>query len=54
MPVFDFSDAPDKKNPAECTYTTFQSSEPEASPEKRSNVRPLNLMRKTAPSVLIF
>ena len=31
MPVFDFSDAPDKKNPAECTYTTFQSSEPEAS-----------------------
>lgn len=34
MPVFDFSDAPDKKNPAECTYTTFQSSEPEASPEK--------------------
>ena len=34
MPVFDFSDAPDKKNPAECTYTTFQSSEPDASPEK--------------------
>ena len=34
MPVFDFNDAPDKKNPAECTYTTFQSSEPEASPEK--------------------
>ena len=34
MPVFDFSDAPDKKNPAECTYTTFHSSEPEASPEK--------------------
>ncbi len=34
MPVFDFSDAPDKKNPAECTYTTFQSSEPKASPEK--------------------
>ena len=75
MPVFDFNDAPDKKNPAECTYTTFQSSEPEASPEKpilildnsrkkwqhhscgmlpiRSNVRPLNFMRRTAPSVLI-
>ena len=34
MPVFDFSDAPDAKNPGECTYTTFQSSEPEASPEK--------------------
>lgn len=34
MPVFDFNDAPDKKNPAECTYTTFQSSEPEASPEE--------------------
>ncbi len=34
MPVFDFSDAPDAKNPSECTYTTFQSSEPEASPEK--------------------
>ena len=34
MPVFDFNDMPDKKNPAECTYTTFQSSEPEASVEK--------------------
>ena len=34
MPVFDFSDAPDAKNPGECTYTTFRSSEPEASPEK--------------------
>lgn len=34
MPVFDFSDAPDAKNPGECTYATFQSSEPEASPEK--------------------
>ena len=34
MPVFDFSDAPDAKNPGECTYTTFQSSEPEASPDK--------------------
>ena len=34
MPVFDFSDAPDAKNPGECMYTTFRSSEPEASPEK--------------------
>jgi ATP-dependent Lon protease len=25
MPVFDFKATPDKKNPAECTYTTFQS-----------------------------
>ncbi len=34
MPVFDFSDAPDRKNPAECTYTTFQSGERQATPEK--------------------
>ena len=34
MPVFDFSGAPASKENAECTYTTFLSSEPEASPEK--------------------
>ena len=46
MPVFDFSDAPDKKNPAECTYTTFQSSEPEASPEK------MKLLQRSHPASL--
>ena len=36
MPVFDFSGASDKKPgvQSECTYTTFQSSENETSPEK--------------------
>jgi len=34
MPVFDFKSAPDPKHPAQCTYTTFQSSESSASPEK--------------------
>ena len=36
MPVFDFSGASDKKPgvQSECTYTTFQSNEKEASPEK--------------------
>lgn len=34
MPVFDFRDATDRKNPAECTYETFRSNEPEATPEK--------------------
>ncbi len=34
MPVFDFSDTPDKKNPSECTYTTFRSNESTTSPEK--------------------
>ena len=33
MPVFDFSEAPDKKNYSECTYTTFASNEDTASPE---------------------
>ena len=33
MPVFDFSETPDKKNYSECTYTTFQSNEDTASPE---------------------
>ena len=34
MPVFDFSETPDSRTPAVCTYTTFQSSEPAATPEK--------------------
>lgn len=34
MPVFDFRDTPDTKNPAQCTYTVFRSNEPAASPEK--------------------
>lgn len=34
MPVFDFNNTPDKKAPAECTFTTFRSNEPAASPEK--------------------
>ena len=35
MPVFDFNHMPDEKNgQAVCTYTTFLSSEAEASPEK--------------------
>ena len=33
MPVFDFSSTPDSKNPSVCTYTTFQSSESNPSPE---------------------
>ena len=33
MPVFDFSETPDKKNYSECTYTTFPSNEDTASPE---------------------
>ena len=34
MPVFDFSNTPDDKNPSECTYTVFRSNESEASPER--------------------
>lgn len=34
MPVFDFSDTPEKKTDAECTYTTFRSNASAASPEK--------------------
>ncbi len=34
MPVFDFSGAPKENTRARCTYTTFQSSQPEATPEK--------------------
>ena len=34
MPVFDFSNTPDDKNFAECTYTTFLSNNNEPSPEK--------------------
>lgn len=34
MPVFDFKDTPDSKNPSECTYTTFRSNETIPSPEK--------------------
>ena len=33
MPVFDFSETPDKKNYSECTYTTFPSNEDTASSE---------------------
>lgn len=34
MPVFDFKSTPDNKNYSECTYTTFQSNDTIASPEK--------------------
>ena len=34
MPVFDFNETTDNKNSSEYTYTTFQSSESAASPEK--------------------
>lgn len=34
MPVFDFSNTPGKKEEAVCTYTTFDSNETKASPEK--------------------
>lgn len=34
MPVFDFNSTPDKNIPSQCTFTTFQSNEPAASPEK--------------------
>ena len=34
MPVFEFNSQPDEQARAVCTYTVFQSSEPEASPEK--------------------
>lgn len=34
MPVFDFNNTPDAKNPSECTYTTFLSNESSPSPEK--------------------
>ena len=34
MPVFDFRDTPDTKTGAVCTYTTFRSNEPSATPEK--------------------
>ena len=34
MPVFDFSEAPKDKKASECTYTTFQSSNPAASAEE--------------------
>ena len=34
MPVFDFSAAPEDSRQPECTYTTFQSNEETATPEK--------------------
>lgn len=34
MPVFDFNSTPEKGKTPECTYTTFQSNEDKASPEK--------------------
>ena len=34
MPVFDFNDAPVSKEKCVCTYTTFQSNEPDTTPEK--------------------
>ena len=34
MPVFDFNQTPEKGTTPECTYTTFQSNEDKASPEK--------------------
>lgn len=34
MPVFDFSGGTEEKTKTRCTYTTFASSQPEASPEK--------------------
>ena len=34
MPVFDFNHTPEKETTPECTYTTFLSSEPEATSEK--------------------
>ena len=34
MPVFDFSAAPEDSKQPECTYTTFQSNEETATPEK--------------------
>ena len=34
MPVFDFEKMPEDQKEAECTYTTFLSSEPEAAPDK--------------------
>lgn len=34
MPVFDFSNTPDKKKEPQCTYTVFRSNESSASPEK--------------------
>lgn len=34
MPVFDFNNTPDKNTPSECTFTTFQSNEAAATPEK--------------------
>ena len=33
MPVFDFSNVSNTEKEAECTYTTFQSNEPEATSE---------------------
>ncbi len=33
MPVFDFSETPDNKQPSECTYTIFRSNHSEATPE---------------------
>ena len=35
MPVFDFNHTPEKGTTPECTYTTFLSSEPERSEERR-------------------
>lgn len=34
MPVFDFSKTSEEKQVTECTYTTFSSSDPAATPEK--------------------
>ena len=34
MPVFDFNNSPEPDRTPECTYTTFQSNETSATPEK--------------------
>ena len=34
MPVFDFSNEPEEKDDAQCTYTVVRSSAPQASPQK--------------------
>lgn len=34
MPVFDFTNSPDQKNQAVCTYTVFRSNEPSVSPDQ--------------------
>lgn len=54
MPVFDFKNEPDEKKDAECTYTSFQSYESEAAPDKPIMVLDNNIRKWKHHSTGVF